>query len=220
MSNSQRYSVSRLYLQTYKSKPKKKLKSIRCRYLAKSQMIKANADNIKIEFTNFRGSNFKKITFLNTDFYGNDFWGTSFNRCNFDNASISHSIFVGCRFKDCSFKNTKFNNVIFVNTNLKEYDNINTAKGVTIVYKYPKVELSQELVDVLEILKKNKHLKKNKIFHLNKNRLNHLNLFLLVKYFPRTHLAKLLIKLNKKSCKNITTYKRLEKELKKIVKMI
>lgn len=212
MADNQKYSVTRLHIQTFKNKPKKQLQDVRCRYLAKSQVIKAKADNSKVEFVNFRGSKFKKVSFVNATLFGNDFWGASFNDCNFSNSTISNTIFVACRFRNCSFKNATLKNVIFVNTDLSECTYLN-LDGSKLFKVYPKVDLIPELVATIESLKNNKHLKKNKLLHLNKNRVNHLNIYLLLRLFSQNQLNTLLSKVATKSFKNITTYKKLEMEL-------
>lgn len=79
----QAYKIDRVNLITYNGQKRKILRSMRCRYLAKSQVIRCNGQSQIYEFINFRGSHFKKVNFTDAVFYGCDFWGTSFNDCNF-----------------------------------------------------------------------------------------------------------------------------------------
>ncbi len=69
----QAYKIDRLNSITYKGKKKKVVKSLRCRYMAKSQVVNCNAQSQTFEFVNFRGSHFKKVNFKNAVFYGCDF---------------------------------------------------------------------------------------------------------------------------------------------------
>ncbi|MBP2660474.1 MAG: hypothetical protein H6Q69_3506 [Firmicutes bacterium] len=213
-----KYKIDRLKLITYKGQKKKVLFDLRCRYLAKSQLVKCNAQHKKIEFANFRGSRFKKVNFDNTQIIGNDFWGTTFRDCSFKNAVISDCVFMSCILKNCDFTGAKFNYTTIVNTNLADCKNMDIAHDVNVLKEYPKNKISAELAFALDKLKDNKNIRKNKLLHLPNNRYNELNLFLLLKKIGQSKLASLLLALNEKSTKNVTTYKKLELELKKIIK--
>ena len=213
---SQSYKVDRVKLMSYKSKPKKIVKNIRGRYLAKSQMVRCTATTAKFDFVNFRGSNFKKVSFKDAIIAGCDFWGSSFNDCSFENAIISDCVFMACRFKNCSFKGTVIKYSTIVNTSLKECENINLMTSVKVLNQYPKVNVDTVLFKVLEDFKDNKHIRKNKLLHLPGAKYNHLNLYLLQTKFSKHELPKLLSLFKEKSTRSITTYKKLELELKKM----
>lgn len=53
---------------------KKMVKSVRCRYLAKSHIINCNAQNQSFIYANFRGAIFTKVKFNNSTITGCDFW--------------------------------------------------------------------------------------------------------------------------------------------------
>ena len=214
------YKIDQLHLITYRNQRKKVVNDIRCRYLAKSQIVNCNAQNKKFTYANFRGAHLKKVSFDGSEFFGCDFWGTSFNNCCFRNAKISDCVFMACRFKNCDFRGAVLNYTTIVNTNLDECNSIDISKGVKLYKQYPQSQNSVELKEILEFLKGNKNIRKNKLFHLSGNKYNELNLYLLQRKYLLDELPKLLVKLNNRSTKNITTYKKLELELKKIKSMV
>lgn len=210
------YKIDRICLITYKNQQKKTLHDLRCRYLAKSQMVKCNAQNKEITYVNFRGSHFKKVAFDGAKMFGCDFWGASFSHCSFRRANISDSVFMACKFEDCDFENATFNYTTIVNSNLAGCTGVDTSNGITIYRQYPEIVSSNELQEALQLLSTNKHIRKNKLLHLSGNRVNKLNIFMLQRKYKYSELPRLLVLLNNKSTKNITTYKKLELELKKI----
>ena len=213
----QKYKIDRLYLI---SKNRKEFRSIRFRYLAKSKIINFKSKKQEFIYTNFRGSYFVRDKFEDTNIKGCDFWGTHFKNCIFDNVHISDCVFVGCKFINCRFKDTILEYTTIVNTNLSGLNNVTWGKKTNILYQYPKVYHSLELDEVLNIFKGNPIFRKYKLFHLRKNRYNDLNIYLLQKKFTENKLPALLKKLISSSedieFKYITTYKKLEKVLRKI----
>jgi hypothetical protein len=113
-----------------------------------------------------------------------------------------------------------FNFSKIVNTALDECRGIEVSRGIKIYKKYPKSHSSAELLHVLEILRNNLNIRKNKLLHLSGNKYNELNLYLLQKRYSLEELPQLLAQLNARSTKNITTYKKLELELRKIKNMV
>lgn len=214
------YKIDRLRLITYKGQKQKVIKDLRCRYLAKSQFVKCNAQSKKNIYVNFRGSHFKKVSFDGAELFGCDFWGTSFNNCSFRNTKISDCVFMACKFKTCDFTGAVFNFTTIVNTGLEECKKMDISKGINLYKQYPQSQISVELQEVLELLKSNINIRKNKLLHLSGNKHNELNLFLLQHRYSLAELPQLLIQLNVRSTKNITTYKKLELELKKIKNMV
>ena len=87
----QAYKIDRINLITYKCQKKKIVKSVRCRYLAKSHIINCNAQNQSFIYANFRGAIFTKVKFNNSTITGCDFWGTTFKDCDFSGARIVYS---------------------------------------------------------------------------------------------------------------------------------
>lgn len=210
------YRIDQLHLITYRNQKKKVVRDIRCRYLAKSKIINCNAQNKKFTYANFRGAHFKKVLFDGSEFFGCDFWGTFFNNCLFRNVRISDSVFMACRFQNCDFEGAVLNYTNIVNTSLDECKSIDISKGVTLYKQYPQCTHTDELKEALDYLKGNSYIRKYKLLHLPGNKFNELNLFLLQRKYLLAELPKLLVQLNNMSTKNITTYKKLELELKKI----
>ncbi|OPG98844.1 hypothetical protein B2I21_11020 [Chryseobacterium mucoviscidosis] len=213
---SQSYKVDKIKLMSYKCKPKKVVKNIRGRYLAKSQMVRCTATAVRFEFVNFRGSHFKKVSFKNAIINGCDFWGSSFKDCSFENAVISDCVFMACKFKNCNFTGAVIKYSTVVNTSLKECKDIKLMGNVKVLNQYPKVTVDTDLLQILENLKDDKYIRKNKLLHLPGAKYNHLNLYLLQTKFSKHELPKLLLRFRDKSTRNITTYKKLELELKKM----
>lgn len=210
----QTYRIDRLNLITRKRRPQKVVNEARCRYLAKSQLVKCNAQNKHFDYLNFRGSHFKKVDFSFAKISGCDFWGTSFNKCNFSNAYITDCVFMGCKFIDCKFDTAHIEYTTIVNTNISGCRNIVLGKFVEVLSQYPDFQHTSDLEEVLEALKDNTNIRKYKLLHLPGNKYNRLNLYLLQKKFSPEELPKLLWRISGKSNKNLTTYKRLELELK------
>lgn len=213
----QKYKIDRLNLITYKGQKRKAIRSLRCRYMAKSHVVKCNAQSQKFEFINFRGSQFKKVNFKRAVFDGCDFWGTSFRECNFQNAKFRNCIFMASIFRDCDFTEVEFSYCVIVNTNLSECHNIDVSSGVSLYGTYPVFELTPELKVSLDILKNNKNLRKYKLLFISDTKYNQLNLFLLQGRY-RALLPQLLLELNNHSTAKVTTYKKMERELNKILK--
>lgn len=213
----QAYKIDRLNMVTHKWQKKKMMKSLRCRYIAKSQVVNCNAQSQSFEFVNFRGAHFKNVNFKNAVFYGCDFWGTTFNGCNFQNAKFQDCVFMASKLKDCNFTGTGFSYSVIVNTNLSDCLNIDVSSGVILYSAYPKCDMTPELETALEILRDNRNLKKNKLLFISDTKYNQLNLFLLQNRY-RNRLPALLLELNNHSTSKITTYKKMERELNKLLK--
>ena len=211
----QAYRIDRLNLITYKGQKKKSINSLRCRYIAKSHVVNCEAQSQTFDFVNFRGSCFTKTTFKEAVFYGCDFWGTSFKDCSFQTAQFRDCIFMACKFNDCKFAGAQFSHSTIVNTSLSGCRNIDISSGVKIYNAYPTCDISENLSDVLQKLKYNRNLKKNKMLFISDTKYNYLNIFLLRERYEE-RLPELLCKLESCSTKGITTYKKLELVLNKL----
>lgn len=208
----QTYKMDRLRLITYKGQKRKTLRALHCRYMAKSHIVNCDAELQKFTFVNFRGLHFTKVNFKKAVFYGCDFWGTTFNSCLFHNTEFRDCVFMGCKFKNCDFSTATFSYSIVVNTNLAGFKNINDLSGIHIYNIYPTCNMSDELSIVLQELKDNRDLRKNKLLFISDTKYNHLNLFLLQKRYGDS-LPNLLHSLASCPTSQITTYKKLERTL-------
>lgn len=211
----QAYRIDRINLITYPGKKKKILQSCRCRYLAKSHIVNCSAKGQTFDFVNFRGSIFTNVNFEGATIKGCDFWGATFNECDFSRANISDCVFMACKFRNCNFTDTRFNYTIIVNTALNECKNIDVSFGVKVLSEYPKCTLTDELKETLTTVKSDKNLKKCKLLFISDTKYNELNLYLLLRRFKAHELADLLLEVCKHSTSTITTYKKLERQLKK-----
>ena len=210
----QAYKIDRINLITYTCQKKKTVKSVRCRYLAKSHIVNCDAQNQSFIYANFRGAIFKKVKFQNSVINGCDFWGTTFNDCDFSGALITDCVFVACKFKNCNFSGVTISYTTIVNTSLAECKNISLSTKTKIYKEYPKCVLSEKLMSAVDALKSDKNLRTYKLLHISDKKYNELNLFLLQQRFTDEELSLLLTKLAVTSTKNITTYKKLERQLK------
>jgi hypothetical protein len=120
-------------------------------------------------------------------------------------------------FKNCDFTGASFSYCVIVNTNLSECQNIDVSSGVELHSTYPTFDLTPDLQAALDVLKSNKNLRKNKVLFISDTKHNQLNLFLLQRQY-RTRLPQLLLELNNHSTAKITTYKKIERELNKLLK--
>ena len=214
----QAYRIDRLRIITYKGQKKKEMKSLRCRYMAKSLVVNCNAQSQSFEFVNFRGSHFKNVNFKNAVFCGCDFWGTTFKDCDFQNAKFQDCVFMASILRNCSFVGTAFSNSVIVNTKPPDCLSIDKCSGVLLYSTYPKCDMTIELNTALETLRDNRNLKKNKLLFISDTKYNQLNLFLLQGRY-HNHLPALLLQLNHHSTAKITTYKKMECELNKLLKL-
>lgn len=215
-----KYKIDRLKRISYHGRKNMSSAKYRCRYFAKSQLVRFGCGQSVFEFINFRGSLFKQISFDNAKFHGCDLWGATFNNCKFKNTIFSDCVFMACRFRKCDFTDALFEYTIVVNTNLSECKNLNHSTGISNYMQYPKNDIDSELQSALNILKENKNIRKHRLLHLPNNRLNELNIFLLTRKFGNSVLPKLLLEMNRHSTTTITTYKKMELELNKIRKML
>ena len=211
----QAYKIDRLKRITYRGKKKKEIGSLSCRYLAKSRVLYCNAQSSNFTYVNFRGSHFKKVDFSTSVFKGCDFWGTFFNKCNFKNAKFIDCTIVGCVFKDCDFSGSLLSYNVIVGTNLSGCHEIDVQSSNKVYDVCPKCRITDELATVLERLKTNRNLKKNKMLYISDKKYNHLNLCLLQNRY-HDKLATLLAQLENKSTASITTYAKLESVLYKL----
>lgn len=211
----QAHRIDRIILITHKCQKKKNLHSLRCRYLAKSHIVNCDAQNQSFIYINFRGAIFSKVKFNNSIINGCDFWGTTFNGCDFSNTNISNCVFMACKFNNCTFTGATINYSFIVNTSLTECQNILLAKNVKIFREYPTCTMTNELDSALQILKSNKNLRTYKLLHISEKKYNSLNLYLLQQHFTNEELPPLILELSKHSTKKITTYKKLEHQLKR-----
>ena len=214
----QAYRIDRLRIITYKGQKKKEMKSLRCRYMAKSLVVNCNAQSQSFEFVHFRGSHFKNVNLKNAVFCGCAFWGTTFKDCDFQNAKFQDCVFMASILRNCSFVGTAFSNSVIVNTKPPDCLSIDKCSGVLLYSTYPKCDMTIELNTALETLRDNRNLKKNKLLFISDTKYNQLNLFLLQgRYHNR--LPALLLELNHHSTAKITTYKKMECELNKLLKL-
>lgn len=211
----QAYRIDRLSLISHKWQKKKVVKSLRCRYLAKSHVVNCSAQSQTFDFVNFRGACFSKVNFKDAIFYGCDFWGTSFKDCSFQNVEFRDCVFMACKFKNCNLTNAKFSYSTIVNTSLAGCHNIDISSGVNIYNVYPTCKISDDLEDALQNLKGNRNLKKTKLLFISDTKYNYLNLFLLQRRYG-DYLPVLLYELAIHSTEGITTYRKLERVLNKL----
>jgi hypothetical protein len=78
---------------------KKMVKSVRCRYLAKSHIINCNAQNQSFIYANFRGAIFTKVKFNNSTITGCDFWLSNIVRISSGSVSIMKGIYLVILFR-------------------------------------------------------------------------------------------------------------------------
>jgi uncharacterized protein YjbI with pentapeptide repeats len=158
---------------------KRKLRTMRYRYLSKSILASCKGDGELYQCINFRGSHFSKSTYKNATFKGCDFWGTTFKKCKFNGAIFQDCVFQGCKFADCDFTGAKIQYSAIVNTNTDGCNGIMPEASTIILNRYPEVAISERLKDVLEGLRNNKNLRKTKVLWISDKKPNYLNLLLL-----------------------------------------
>lgn len=208
--------IDRVYI--ISSSGKRKLKSMRFRYISKSILANCNGDGVSFEYVNFRGAHITKSSFRKSVFKGCNFWGTTFKKCKFKNTVFQDCVFLGCKFQNCDFAGSCIQYSAIVNTNLEECKGISPDSTTMILNKYPEVELSESLLRILETLKNNEILRKTKILWISDKKTNNLNLFLLKKKYNDEQIRNYLAHLSNKEIKILTTYGSLNLGLRKFKK--
>ena len=208
--------VDRLHVISHSGK--KKLKSMKFRYLSKSIFSNCKGDNSSFEYVNFRGAHFSKSYFRKAFFKGCDFWGTTFKKCKFNNAVFQDCVFQGCIFKDCDFTGSNVQYSAVVNTNTEECKGLNVDETTIVLKKYPEVECSEDLMTALETVKTIPDLRKTKVIWISDKKLNYLNLFLLRKKYSEHQIEEYIKILTAKEIRLLTTYGSLNFGLHKSVK--
>ncbi|MBB6020379.1 hypothetical protein HNR77_001440 [Paenibacillus sp. JGP012] len=125
-----------------------------------------------IENVNFRASCITKCNFRNASLTGIDFISVNLKKTSFKGAKISDSVFFGCDLRGTDFTDTEFYNVYFINTNLLECKNLNLSSGIKVLYTYPRVELSNDLITVLFEISQQIHIYKFHTLHVSKKKIN------------------------------------------------
>jgi len=188
-------------------------------YFCKSRSFKTNFNNAKFYNVNFRGSILTSCYFKKTTFIGVDFLGTNLRRSNFEGAKFNNVIFVGALLDGCNFRNAKFKDCVFVNTSFHNVKNLDLSSGVTILKQYPKVNISRQLEEVLNLLKDNENIFNYRILHLSTKKFNHLSLKILLEKFPEHKLIRGLVKANERKDLKFPTLYSLETYLRNYLKM-
>jgi hypothetical protein len=170
------------------------------------------------EYVNFRGAHFSKSTFKQAIFKGCDFWGTTFKKCSFNGTVFLDCVFQGCKFKDCDFNGAIIQYSVIVNTNLDECKEINLENTTLLLNQYPKIEIGESLLNILEELKCNNELRKTKILWISNKKMNNLNLYLLMRKYSEQLIVDYLQQLSVKEIRKLTTYGSLNLGLRKYKK--
>ena len=208
--------IDRLYVISHAGK--RRLKSLRFRYLSKSIIANCKGDENSFEYVNFRGAHFSRSSFKGSVFKGCDFWGTTFKKCKFNNAVFEDCVFQGCRFKNCDFSGAQVRYSCIVNTNTEECRDLNIDDSTLVLKKYPEVDIQKSLLTPLERQKENKYLRKTKVLWISDKRLNYLNLFLLLRKYSSEQIEAYLSQINNRKARLLTTYGSLNSGLRKYVK--
>ncbi len=208
--------IDRIYL--ISSAGKRRLKSMRFRYISKSIFANCKGDGETFEYINFRGSHFTKSSFKKAKFKGCDFWGTTFKKCKFSDAIFEDCVLQGCKFEDCDFTGTEIKYSAISCTNTAECKGISADTTTIILNIYPEVKISEILLETLEELKSNKDLRKTKVLWISDNKVNRLNIYLLKRKYSDEQLVGYLSQLTNKEIKSLITYGSLSFRLRKFVK--
>lgn len=208
--------IDRLYVISHAGK--RRLKSLRFRYLSKSIIANCKGDENSFEYVNFRGAHFSRSSFKGSIFKGCDFWGTTFKKCKFNNAVFEDCVFQGCKFKNCDFSGAQVQYSCIVNTNTEECRDLHLHDSTLTLKKYPDVDIQESLLVSLERQKENVYLRKTKVLWISDKRLNHLNLFLLLRKYSPDQIEDYLNQMNNRKARKLTTYGSLNNGLHRYVK--
>lgn len=174
----------------------KKEKNFMYKNLKRSNCYNCNFAGCNFNFVSFRGAHFKTCSLMDCSFKGAEFIGTNFKNSKFKDAKFEDAIFEGVNLDGTDFTRAEFKNTIFVQTDVTNARNLNVENPeIRIFEEMPKIEISEELKNVINYLMANKYVKTSRIFDNKEGNLNTLTVMILLEHFNEESLIKALGKI-------------------------
>lgn len=140
--------------------------------------------------TNFSYSQFKNVSFIGAKFKFSSFFsvvfdncylrGTLFKKCNLTNCIFKNCIVSTTNFQKCKVKNCSFENCKILNT--KILSGMILSSNTEMLDAYPN-NFRSELIQEINLLKRNKFIKESSVLHLKKDKVETVSLSVLVEIF-------------------------------------
>ena len=164
---------------------------------SKTNSYHSNFSDVLFQNTAFIGSKIKFFSFFGAVFDNCYIRGALFRGCNLGNAVFKNSIISATFFDKCKIKGCKFENCkIIASSKLQNLLPSENFIETEIFQTYPDVNIfSQELIDIIELLRGNEFIRRSSILHRKKNKIDTVSLKVLVERFGEKFLINNLSKL-------------------------
>lgn len=173
----------------------------------KSSSYHSNFSNSKFVSSSFIGTKFKFCSFYGTEFRDCLIRGALFRKCNlqtatFTNCILAANVFDRAKFKDCKFINCK----IIGSSQTLQFIPEKNLEHTEVVNSYPdESEFASDLIQQVEQLRSNDHIRRSSVLHRKKGKLDTLSLKALIEEFGEDFLIKNLSKLQNSVTKEFHT---------------
>ena len=134
--------------------------------------VDARFYNVKYQASIMTDCNFRGSELIGIDLYNCNLRGSSFK-----NANLENVVFYNCNLRNADFTGTRFMNVTFICNKIDGAKDLNVYQdGITILRTYPKLEIADDLENLLLESANKESIFDAKVIHVNKGKLNKWNL--------------------------------------------
>jgi len=152
--------------------------------LSKSKCFNSNFSQSNFDFACFRGAHFKSCFFNESTFKGAEFVGSNLKDSKFINVHFENTVFEGVKLEGADFMGATFKNVIFLGVNFEGVKNLNLEnENIRVFDDMPEIEMSSELVELLEKAMQNKFIKSSRVLDTREGKINTLSVLILKELF-------------------------------------
>lgn len=184
----------------------------------KQDYFNTDFSHSNMDFTNFRGAHFKSCNFTACSFKWSSFVGTNLKGSMFANAVFESAVFEGAKLDGADFKLAQFQNVIFVETQIEKAINLDeTHPGIRVFEKMPQIQLSDELVSVVQGLLLNQWIKRSRVLDTKDGKINTISMMLLIERYGEAVIIQALRKIEPLLDRDFYTLSYLMKAIDKVL---
>lgn len=162
-----------------------------------SNFIHKNFNKTCSYHTNFSHSKFINVSLIGAKFKFSSLFGTVFDncyirgtlfkKCNLENCIFRNCIISSINFEQCKGKNCFFENCKILHVGL--FQSMKYSEDTEIFKNYPNINMFKtELRHEVELLRKNRFIRKSSVLHIKKNRIETISLSVLVEIFGENFL--------------------------------
>lgn len=156
----------------------------------KSDSIHSRFTRSNFSFVNFNKASMKYCGFNGATFVGSEFKHAKLTGSRFNGAVFKDTLFYHTKLERASFHGATFDNVIFFGTSIRNVRGLSPdTPGIRIIITPPKLELSKDLKEAIDLALCNVHIKESETLRFRKQqRDNTINLMLLQERFAEADL--------------------------------